>query len=196
MLTQAERQTLRKKLTAYEGQVDHMYLDTAGYVTVGVGHMMADVSAAQKLPFLDAKGKHASAADIKVDYDAVKKQAPGRLAVFYKRFTKLHLAQAEIDRLTNQHIDSFYKELKIIYKDFDKFPSEAKLALMDMIFNLGMTNLKNRWPKFNKAVQAKDWAAAAKESNRKAPISAARNQYVRDLFNQAAAAPAPAKANP
>ena len=48
-----------------------------------------------------------------------------------------------------------------------------------------MTDLKNRWPSLNKAIAVKDWATAAKESNRKAPVSAARNKYVRDLFEKA-----------
>jgi hypothetical protein len=34
-------------------------------------------------------------------------------------------------------------------------------------------------------VKAKEWTAAAKESNRKPPISAERNKYVKDLFEKA-----------
>ena len=73
----------------------------------------------------------------------------------------------------------------MIYKDFDKFPSEAKLALIDIIFNVGMTDLKNKWPTMNMAIKAKDWAKVAVNSNRKSPISAARNKYVKDLFVKA-----------
>jgi len=36
-----------------------------------------------------------------------------------------------------------------------------------------------------KAVKAKDWSTSAKESNRKAPISAERNKYVKGLFEKA-----------
>ena len=55
-----------------------------------------------------------------------------------------------------------------------------------MVYNLGMSKLKNGFPKFNTAVNAGDWQSAARESNRRPPISAARNQYVYDLFMQAA----------
>lgn len=115
----------------------------------------------------------------------MKKQPANRLAIFYKRFTKLQLNKVEIDKLTNKHIDSFYKELKQIYIGFDAFPSEAKLALMDIIFNVGMTDLRTRWPILNAAVKANDWAKAALNSNRKPPVSAARNKYVKDLFDKA-----------
>jgi GH24 family phage-related lysozyme (muramidase) len=165
----SERQKLKKRLKRYEGDVEHMYLDSVGFVTVGIGHMLAGVAEAQKLPFLDQKGNYASKTDIKNDYDAVKKQSPNKLAGYYKRFTKLHLSQIEINRQVNQHINTFYKELKRIYPDYDTYPSEARLALMDMIFNMGMTKMKNKFPKLNTAVKARDWATAAKESRRKAP---------------------------
>lgn len=43
---------LKAKLEQYEGRVEHMYLDTRGYITVGVGSMLSDVTAATKLPFV------------------------------------------------------------------------------------------------------------------------------------------------
>jgi hypothetical protein len=39
---------------------------------------------------------------------------------------------------------------------------------------------------FKIAIKAKDWTVAAKESNRKPPISAERNKYVKDLLEKAA----------
>ena len=186
MLTAAEKQMLRAKMEKYEGKINHMYLDSKGYVTVGVGHLINHLAAAQKLSFKTAKNLPASAADIKIDYDAVKKQPANRLASFYKQYTKLTLSNTELDKLTNQHIDSFEKELKLIYGGFDTFPAEVKLALFDLIFNLGMPNLKNTWPKFNTAIKAKDWQKAADNSSRAAPVSAERNKYVKDLLEKAA----------
>lgn len=187
MLSLAEKKTLRSKLKKYEGSIPHMYLDSKGYVTVGIGHLITSVAEAQKLSFVDAgTGKKASAADIKTDYDNVKKQTKNRIASFYKKHTKLKLTQSEIDKLTDKHIESFYKELKRIYANFDTFPTEVRLALFDMIFNLGMTNLKNKWPSFNKHIKAKDWQKAANNSNRMAPVSATRNKYVKDLLEKAA----------
>jgi len=101
--------------------------------------------------------KKATAAKIKNDYDNVKKQTKNLLASVYKKYTSLKLTQTEIDRLTNKHIDTFHKELKNIYSGFNTFPTEVRVALYDMIFNLGMTNLKNTWLTFNKHIKAKDW---------------------------------------
>ncbi|MCL7420497.1 MAG: pesticin C-terminus-like muramidase [Methylobacter sp.] len=186
MLTATEKQILRTKLEKYEGKVNYMYLDSKGYVTVGVGHLINSVADAQKLAFITPKSLPASATDIKADYDTVKKQPANRLASFYKKHAKLTLPNAEVDKLTNKHIDSFEKELRLIYSGFDAFPSEVKLALFDLIFNLGMPNLKNKWPMFNAAIKAKDWQKAAYNSSRTAPISAERNKYVKDLLEKAA----------
>ena len=73
---------------------------------------------------------------------------------------------------------SFESELKMIFSNFYTYPREVKLALFDIIFNVGMTDLNNQSPVFKKAVKAKDWSTAAKESNRKHPISQERNKYV------------------
>ena len=186
MLSEQTKQTLREKLNEYEGKVNHMYLDSKGYVTVGVGHLLESVAAAQALKFVQQEGSAASAAQIATDFESVKAQAPNRVASYYKKYTQLTLAQADIESLTDEHIESFYTELKQLYPEFDSYPVVAQLALFDMIFNLGMTTLKRGFPSFNRAVLARDWQKAAAESHRKAPISEARNQYVHDLLVQAA----------
>jgi len=48
MLTEKEKNTLRKNLIRYEGNVPHMYLDKKGYLTIGVGHLVRDLAAALK----------------------------------------------------------------------------------------------------------------------------------------------------
>jgi len=186
MATTTEKQTLRNNLEKYEGKVSHMYLDSNGYVTIGIGHLLGSIVDAQKLGFKKSNNMPASKAEIKSDFEAVKKQPANRLASFYKKHTKLTLPIMEINKLTDKHIKSFEKELGKIYTDFNTFPTEVRLALLDLIFNLGMTKLKNKWPTFNSAIKAKDWQKAADNSNRKSPISATRNKYVKDLLEKAA----------
>ena len=186
MLTATDKQTLRTKLEKYEGRTSHMYLDSKGYVTIGVGHLLRDVTEAQKLAFRTARILTASATDIKTDYAAVQKLPGNRLVVFYRPHTSLTISDLEIDRLTDQHIDSFGRELRFTYVGFDTFPTEVKLALFDLIFNLGATNLRSKWLTFNAAVRARDWQKSADNSDRAAPISAERNKYVKDLLEKAA----------
>jgi GH24 family phage-related lysozyme (muramidase) len=187
MASAAEKTTLRAKMEKYEGKVSHMYLDSKGLVTVGVGHLLKDLASAQKLNFKKSNNMLASKGEIKADYDAVKKQSKNRIASFYKKHVVLKLLDVDMNALTNKHIDSFEGELKRIFSDFSTYPTEVKFALFDLIFNVGMTDLNNKWPNFKAAIKAKDWTKAAKESNRKSPISAERNKYVKDLLEKAAA---------
>ena len=187
MASAVEKTKLRAKMEKYEGKVSHMYLDSKGLVTVGVGHLLKDLASAQKLNFKKSNNMPASKNEIKVDYDAVKKQPKDRAARSYKKHVELKLLDADMNTLTNKHIDSFEGELKRIFSDFSTYPTEVKFALFDIIFNVGMTDLNNKWPSFKTAIKAKNWAAAAKESNRKSPISAERNKYVKDLLEKAAA---------
>lgn len=195
MATLTEKTTIRTKLALYEGTIEHMYLDTEGFVTVGVGHLLKDVSAGQKLEFIRYKdNKKATKDEIKTDFDAIKKQLKGLYAFTYKKHAKLKLKTVTIDGLTDKHIESFEKELKTLYgsAEFNAFPSEVRLALFDLIFNLGMTKLKAQFVVFNKKIKAKDWKEAANQSSRTG-IGADRNKYVKDLLLKAAKASATVK---
>lgn len=187
MVSATEKTILRAKMEKYEGKFSYMYLDSKGFITVGVGHLLKDLASAQKLNFKKSNNRPASKDEIKADYAAVKQQPKNRLASFYKKYVKLKLLEADIITLTNKHIDSFEVELNRIFPDFSTYPSEVRLSLFDIIFNVGMTDLNHKWPSLKKAVKAKDWSTAAKESNRKPPISAKRNSYVKNLFEKAAA---------
>ncbi len=186
MLSAHENAVLMRKLERYEGRVPHMYLDARGYVTVGVGHLLADLAAAQKLAFARANGSAASADDIRGDFESLLTLLGNRLAAYYRPHVRLTLPEQEIDRLTTAHISSFHRELQTIYPGFDGFPTPARLALFDLIFNVGASNLRTAWPSLNAAIRARDWAGAATHSRRAPPVSAQRNQYVRNLFEEAA----------
>ncbi|WP_299148061.1 hypothetical protein [uncultured Tateyamaria sp.] len=172
---------LKKKLVLYEGKIPHMYLDSVGKVTVGVGHMLPNLAAAQKLSFVNAKNAAASAADIKTDWDAVVAKGKGFKASAYKHDKSLTLPSSKIEAQMSAHIKSFRTELKKIFPDFASYSEDVRLALFDMIFNLGMTNLRKKFPTFVKAVKDKDWTKAASECKRKG-ISGTRNAFVKGLF--------------
>lgn len=102
MLSLAERSALRGKLERYEGRVAHMYLDTRGRVTVGVGHLLSNVDSAQRLPFMlaDDISKRATNEQVAADYKAVLESRPAEHHSFYRPHTTLRLADAAIDALT------------------------------------------------------------------------------------------------
>ncbi len=166
----------------YEGEVPYMYLDSKGLVTVGVGFYMPTSDDATKFAFNKPDGSEATAAEIVEDYAAVQQMDANRVASYYKRPEGLTMTEDAINSKLAEEIESFGGELAGIYSDFDGLPDNVKQALFDMIFNLGATNLRKGWPSFNKALANQDWAEAAKQSHRRAPVSEARNDYVSNLL--------------
>lgn len=184
MLTQAEKRILRKKLEDYNGNVTHLILNGEGLVCVGSAHVLPSLADALKLAFINSHGLRASEAEITTDYNAIKQLSPNRIASFYKRHLKLTVPSSEIERLTYESINQFYTDLTELYDGFDRFPSEAKLALFDIIFSMGPSEL-GKWITFNECVRAQNWQKAALDSARPFPITAVRNIYVQGLFEKA-----------
>lgn len=181
--------TLKKKLFEYEGNVPHMYLDTKGFVTVGVGHLLKDVEVAKKMPFVVRDtGVSATVKQIEDEFKLIKKRPFGNKepAFKFKAFTSLIITDSTINAEVVSHISNFENELKRIYgaAEFSAFPNNVKLALFDMIFNLGMTKLNNLFFNFNKHIKSGDYKKAALESSRTG-ISGSRNAYVANLLSTA-----------
>lgn len=196
-LKDSVKDALLEQIERLEGRVDHFYLDSVGKVTIGVGHLVASEAAAAELPLYIPRTfgwwlRKATKEEKCAEYQFVLLNAPESFhrykASYYKQFTRLIMLDEDIEELLLNHINSFYDELCQLYnrkngfyRDFDELPVEVQMALFDMIFNLGMTNLRTSWPKFNGAIKIEDWKTAAAES-RRSQVSPARNRYVRDLL--------------
>lgn len=169
-----------------EGAINHMYLDTRGNVTVGVGQLLSNADSAKKLRFtVRGSGKQASATEIETDYANVKKQRIGSLASSYRQHTKLDLPTAEIDALLGKRIKEFENQLRVSFTEYDRYPEEAQLAILDMAFNLGTVGLTTKFPSLTAAIRKKDWKSCAPLSNR-VGIGASRNEKTKELFLSAA----------
>ena len=192
------RSVVEKKLEEYEGRYNHMYLDSKAKVTVGIGHLIANKAAVISLKMYTEKNKMphmvATMKQKQDEYDNLIKQKKNYKASWYKQHTSLIMKDTDINIQRKNHIDTFYSELVSVYKktngfkdDFDNFPVDVQKALFDMIFNLGQTNLRNKFIKFNDAIKQEKWKEAAKQSNRP-DVNSTRNGYVKGLFNSVHAA--------
>jgi GH24 family phage-related lysozyme (muramidase) len=160
----------------FEGSVPHLYLDTKGLVTVGVGCMLATLPDAQRLPFVPA-------AAVVDDWIRVRKARPGLPAHTYKPLTRAVLPVDCILKLFNSRCLSFLAALRKAQPAFDTFPAGVQLALLDMAFNLGAGALTNKWPSLMKACREKNWAAAAVQCTR-VGVQPARNAATIALFKE------------
>ena len=170
------------KLEWFEGSIPWMYLDTRGNVTVGVGLMVPDAAAAQKLPFMIGS-RAATEAEIAAEFARVHRSPMGRPALFYHRDNGLVLEKAEIDSLLRTVLVGFEGEVRARLPGYDSFPDGVKLALLEMAYNLGPVGLLRGYPRLITAVEAGNWAQAASASFRHGP-GAARNQWTQKMFLQ------------
>lgn len=196
-LKESVKEAVIEQLAKFEGRVDHFYLNSKGIASVGIGQLVLSEDVAASLPLYIPRMlkwwlRSATDEEKRAEYQFVQLNGPDNpsryKASYYKQFTRLIMLDKDMEAILIKNIDSLYGELSLLYNEtngylsnFADFPDEVQLALFDMIFNLGMTNLRTSWPKLNGAIKVEDWKTAAAESRRR-QVSPVRNNYVRDLF--------------
>jgi GH24 family phage-related lysozyme (muramidase) len=157
-----------------------MYRDTVGKVTVGVGLMLPDAKAAEALPFVVGT-RAATPEEIAAEYARVDAMAMGRASAFYKTPTSLLLTQQTIDAKLSSVLAGFEADLRAQFPHYDALPDGVKMALLDMIYNLGPGDLFKGFPHLVAAIHTGAWAQAAEHCLRHGP-GAARNDWTREQF--------------
>jgi GH24 family phage-related lysozyme (muramidase) len=198
----------KKNLVKHEEDIEHPYIDTAFKITVGIGINIDEKTKFTSLPWqLGKNGTKATKAQIEEAYNKLTRQKTnpaniktvkenGRetktfnvLAKTQESWTGFWLSPDERNKLFNDVFDYFYKVLSDKkFSDFNCFSPPAKIALMDMIYNLGETRFsRTKWPSLFKAVNQRDWETAAEQSHRQIPNDqTGRNQHTYDQFTDAA----------
>jgi GH24 family phage-related lysozyme (muramidase) len=168
------------KLKEFEGCVPWMYRDTVGKVTVGVGLMLPNTEAAQALPFL-AGVRAATPQEIAAEFARVDALVTGRPSSFYKAPGSLELTQQTIDAKLTAVLQGFEADLRTKIPKYDALPDAVKMALLDMIYNLGPVGLFKGFPHLMAAVETGAWTQAAANCMRHGP-NPERNAWTREQF--------------
>jgi len=147
--------------TPLEGRIPYMYPDTYGYITTGVGnlidttpHSNAVTHTALSLPWVHkSDGQPATADEIAADWQAVSDNADlyhsGGAGAFAS-LTQLRLTDDAIDTLVRNKLASNWQQAVSVYPDAENWPADAQLALMSMMWAMGMPG--SHFPKFTSAV--------------------------------------------
>lgn len=128
--------TLAGQLAFAEDRRTDMYIDSEDHPSIGIGFN------------LDKSGAREQIEALGLDYDKVYAGTQS-------------LTEEQIDTLFAQDTKTAQDSARSYIPDFDNLSPERQKALTDMTFNLGSFS---GWPKFVKAVNAGDWATAAKEA--------------------------------
>lgn len=174
------------QLKIFEGCIPWMYLDTKGNVTCAIGIMLATTQAACQLPFYPENDPQPATEDqIVAEWTRVKAMAPAKLPAFYHGPSSLVLMPSEIETLTMSVLQQKETELRQLYPGYDGFPDMAKMALLDMDYNMGEEDLRVKWPHFDAAVDAQEWSTVAGLCHRLG-IQPERNAWTEQQFLSAA----------
>ena len=181
-----------QQLKRFEGEIAHLYLDSRGNPTIGVGFLMANAQQFCALNLVHKQsGKPASEREKQAEYKKISKQKSGYKASWYAQFCELTLPSHETDKLLHKHLAQFKQELNKVFSkqsgfncQFEQMPLSAQYALLDMAFNLGTSHLAKNWPKLHQAIKQQDWHCAAQECSRR-HIQSERNAATEQLFKQA-----------
>ena len=118
-----------------ENFVPHMYLDSEGNVTVGIGTLLPDAAKAETLPFV-RRGSNVAATsqEIKQAFNSVKSsgltntRAPG-----FRHLTNIDLSEANAELQALDDMDDFLGFLnKTYFPEFHTFPVLAKMGHLDL----------------------------------------------------------------
>ena len=191
---------IQNDIDRWERPIYWMYLDSEGNVTVGSGTMLPDVASAKAIKFFHEKTfLPATTAEIGVAWkrlhhgaNAQKAALPKKKysALHYKSLDDLRITKHTSKTLRDSQIIKDYTYLKQIYPKFDTFPDNAKVALFDMIYNIGPGKSKTQHHRaaglrqyvlMNAAINKGDWMTAANQCHRRG-IPIARNKMTADLF--------------
>jgi GH24 family phage-related lysozyme (muramidase) len=204
MIEFALMQRIRDDLDVWERSVRWIYLDSQGFVTVGCGTMLPDAAAAKGVSFVHNRTwQAATPAEIEAAWSSLHSGAAAQKAAapskkfswkHYEDKTDLRITDATAQALLDDHIEADYVELKKIYLKFDSFPDDAKVALFDMIYNVGPGRNKTRqhrasglraYNSMNAAINAGKWSLAADRCTRHG-IPPERNRNTANLFRKCA----------
>ena len=167
-MNEAQLAQLVINLRRFEGAVPWMYRDNApaGNVTVGIGVMLPDASAAVALPFVNLSTEQsATASEISEAFARVKAMEPGHAASYYKGVTDIELPPEEVTALAERRLnDVFLPGLREQFHDFDALPWPAQQVLVDEAWNLGLAGLK-KFHSLTDAIDRRDYRAASGQTH-------------------------------
>lgn len=156
-------------LKAHEGFKNDMYKDQDGNITVGIGHLISTSDMAAALPFSRTQTTHGHGDTMENEVAISKGDIISAFNAYNadsKNLPMMHLSNDAVINVCINDVQTTETGLRGLYSGYDSFPEHAKVALVDMGFNLGVPRLTHEFPKFNAAVNNKDWNTAATESHR------------------------------
>lgn len=156
----------------FEGATTHPYLDMKRLVTVGLGNLADPFALFDEFDWTCGDGGlPAPRALIAAAYWAVKNDRsmdPTNGGAQYARLTGIRATKASIAKVCARKLSMFEGQVKPHFTDWDGLPWQAQLCVLSMAWAMGGLFMDHeKWPGFRAAVNAGNWAEAAKQCQMK-----------------------------
>lgn len=145
---------------SFEGEVNHLYQDVKGLMTIGVGNMLSSVQMAYVLNFKKKSDrKLAMPSEIKAEWDKLKDpQYKGLTAKAFDKLASLYIEREDIEKLVQASADGFEHFIRQEWKEWEEWPADAQMGMMSMAWALGVGGIVKGYPKFTKDCHDQRWA--------------------------------------
>lgn len=174
----------RLKDPKFEGFIPHIYLDTKGKITTGVGALVDDEDAFLAVDWLVDGKRPATVAEKKAAYarfqDLKRQEKFGQKygAGYYKDKSRLQVSEEYALQRMNEHLQNDLKKLREGIDGFDKLPYPLKEVLLDIRYNTGAVS-PEKWPRLRNGIHEKNLTKIYHNVNR-LKIQAKRNQWAKE----------------
>lgn len=171
----------RLKTPEFEGYVPHIYLDTKGKITTGVGALVDDETTFKAVDWLVDNKRPATDAEMQTAYnhfqDLKRQEKFGQKygAGYYKDESILQVSEAFALQRMNEHLQNDLKKLREGIDRFDSLPYPLKEVLLDIRYNTGAVS-QTRWPNLRNGIREKNLTKIYHNVNR-LKIQKKRNQW-------------------
>ena len=171
----------RLKDPDFEGLVPHIYLDTKGKITTGVGALVDDETTFKAVDWLGDNKRPATDAEKQAAYnhfqDLKRQEKFGQKygAGYYKDESILQVSEAFALQRMNEHLQNDLKKLREGIDRFDSLPYPLKEVLLDIRYNTGAVS-QTRWPNLRNGIREKNLTKIYHNVNR-LKIQKKRNQW-------------------
>lgn len=166
----------------FEGYANHLYLDGPGIVTIGIGCALSNALSLDKMVFFHKRDNLIASLNEKIsEYNVIKLSSPNQKIEHYKILTQLYTSDDEIMRLFEFRLQDKLSTLRKQFRFYDNLHKNAQEVMLDMAYNLGVSGLHMKFPRFCIALENKNYRQAAIESHRN-NIQEERNKWAHDTL--------------
>lgn len=174
----------RLKTPDFENFIPHIYLDTKGKMTTGIGALVDNEATFMNVDWLVNNERPATMAEKRAAYNRFldlkrqNKYGPKYGAGYYEKESNLRVPEEYARQRAYEHLKNDLANLRYEFKDFDSYFYPLKESLLDITYQTGPI-IEKEWPNLRAGIRERNLSKIYNHVNRE-DASAIRNKWTKD----------------